>query len=109
MEEIMIVTSAAVEVIEHVRELHSIPDDFGVRLFPSRNHEDATTVAIDFAHAPSADDEVSEQHGTLVFVDRDVAVVLADAELDAIRTGTDDGGHPVRLVLRSGGRRLPEA
>jgi Fe-S cluster assembly iron-binding protein IscA len=107
MEWDMNVTAAAVDVIEHVRGLHNIPDRFGVRLFPSRNGEDDTAVAIDFAETPSAGDEVSEQHGTLVFVAHDVAGVLADVELDAVRTGTDDGGQPVRLVLRGGGRRLP--
>jgi hypothetical protein len=50
-----------------------------------------------------------EARGMLVYVAREVAGTLADAELDAIRTGTNDGGQPIRLVLRSGGQLLPEA
>jgi Fe-S cluster assembly iron-binding protein IscA len=104
----MNVTSAAADVIEKVRRHHDIPDGFGVRLFPSSVDGADTRLAIDFANWPTEGDEVSEQHGTLVFVASDVAPMLADAELDAIPFEADDGGQPVRLVLRVDGRLLPE-
>ncbi len=97
------VTRAAADVIELVREEHQVPEEFGVRLFPAGTRPDETTVAIDFAATPSDGDEVSEQHGTMVFVAQDVASVLAHAELDAIRQGPSDGERPLRLVLRARG------
>jgi hypothetical protein len=97
------VTRAAADVIELVREEHGIPEEFGVRLFPSRNRPDEQGVAIDFAESPCAGDEISRQFGTLVYVARDVADDLADVNLDAIPVASDDG-QSLRLVLRSGTR-----
>ena len=97
----MHVTHAAVNVIELVRGEHGIPDEFGVPLVPAGTRPEERTVAIDFAASPSEGDEVSRQHGTLVFVAGDVAADLRGAELDVIRFESDDGPS-LRLVLRPG-------
>ena len=103
----MNVTPTATEVIERVRQLNSIPDGWGIRLFPAGTGEDEMTVAIDFAEERAQGDEVSEQHGTMVFVAQEVVGLLASVELDAVRHGSADGDRPLQLVLRTGAPKEP--
>jgi Fe-S cluster assembly iron-binding protein IscA len=94
------ITATAADVIERQRHEHSIPESYGIRVFGTGG-AGRSGLALKFAARPAEDDEISEQHGTRLYVSREVAGVLADVDIDAVTDHADHGEHRPRLVLRS--------
>jgi Fe-S cluster assembly iron-binding protein IscA len=102
------ITSSAAEILQQQRDEQSIPDAYGVRLYAAKGADnDRFGIAMGFALDPAEGDEVTEEHGTRLFVAREVAGVLADARLDAASDTADTGEGSPRLVLRKGGDSRP--
>ncbi|HET7488671.1 MAG TPA: hypothetical protein VFJ85_12135 [Acidimicrobiales bacterium] len=93
-------TQTAATTLQALRQSQGIPDTYGVRIFVSELDDGEPALGIGFADRPAEGDQVEEQHGTLVFVAREVADELADAELDLAPSASGNGNQPSQLVLR---------
>lgn len=94
-------TPAATATLEAVRRDHDIPEAHGVRLFPAPAPGGEVALGIDFAPEPQPGDDVSQQHGTTVMVDQQIAPQLDGLTLDAVPDPTADGNGAPQLVLRA--------
>ena len=73
-------TARAAETIRVLTSQPGVPDDTGLRM--SLQDSEAGTLALSLA-GPQPDDDVIEEAGARVFVQRDAAAMVADRELDA--------------------------
>jgi Fe-S cluster assembly iron-binding protein IscA len=80
------VTHAAATQLADVRRAQGIPDTFGIRVFEQSGAGGEVMLGLQFAEDPSADDVVTEQEGTWVFVAPEVADRLATSALDVEHT-----------------------
>ena len=94
-------TQTAAMGLQELRRSQGIPDDYGVRVFASETPEGDAALAIGFADRPFEGDQVTEQHGTRVFVAQEVADELDHVELDLAPDVSGNGNHPSQLVLRN--------
>lgn len=94
-------TQTAATTLRALRRSQGIPDEFGVRIFASELPDGEPGLGIGFTDEPMEGDQVTEQHGTRVFVAQEVAAELDEAELDLAPGATGNGNTPSQLVLRS--------
>jgi iron-sulfur cluster assembly protein len=77
---VLTLTDRAAETIRILTSQPGVPADTGLRM--SLQDSEAGTLALALA-APQPDDDVIEEAGARVFVQRDAAAMVADRELDA--------------------------
>jgi len=77
---VLTLTARAAETIRVLTSQPGVPDDTGLRM--SLQDSEAGTLALSLA-GPQPDDDVIEEAGARVFVQRDAAAMVADRELDA--------------------------
>lgn len=94
-------TETAATSLRELGRHHGVPEDYGVRVFASETPDGDPALGIAFADRPREGDQVAEQHGTRVFVAREVADQLDDVELDVAPDVSSNGNEPAQLVLRS--------
>jgi Fe-S cluster assembly iron-binding protein IscA len=92
-------TEAAARTLTPLRDQKDVPPTFGLRVSADGSPNRPLGLRIAFTAAPAAGDEVTEQHGQLLFIAPDAAESLGDMELDAQQ---GDGGPS--LVLRPADR-----
>ena len=80
------VSDSAVSVLEETRTAQEVPESYGVRVFANADESGQPTLALAFAEQPAEGDEVTQQHGTQVYVAPEVAEPLADSVLDVEQT-----------------------
>ena len=90
-------TDRAAETIRILTSQPGVPADTGLRM--SLQDSEAGTLALSLA-APQADDDVIEEAGARVFVQRDAAAMVADRELDAELD--EQGRASFRLAAQAG-------
>jgi Fe-S cluster assembly iron-binding protein IscA len=93
-------TPAAAATLEQVREQNSIPENFGVRLFAAQSPEGGVGLGIGFAEQPTEGDEVTQQHGSTLYVAPEVSDELSDVTLDVRPDPSSNGEAAPQLVLR---------
>lgn len=93
-------TPTAAATLQQVREQNSIPDTFGIRLFPAQSPEGEVGLGISFIEQPVEGDQVTEQHGTTLSVAPEVSDQLSDLTLDVMPDPSSDGQEAPKLVLR---------
>lgn len=79
--------------------MQELPDDHGVRVFAQPDETGEPALALAFAPAPEEGDQVSEQHGTAIFVAPEIAEPLAGTVLDVMDTPE---GAQLALVPQEG-------
>lgn len=94
------VTQAAARALAETRQEQGLPDTYGVRVFGQPRSEGQMAVGLSFAEAPAADDQVTEEGGTRVFVASEVAEPLDSSALDIEPTA--DG---MKLILTEQGTK----
>lgn len=94
-------TQTAAMSLQELRKSQGIPETYGVRVFASETPDGDPALGIGFADRPFEGDQVAEQHGTRVFVAREVAADLDGVELDLAPNALGNGDRPSELVLRS--------
>ena len=87
-------TNAAASQVAEARQAQGLPETAGLRVFGEPQPGGGMTVGLTFAEVPAADDEVTEQEGTRVFVAPEVVGPLSSAALDV-----KDTPEGVQLVL----------
>lgn len=93
-------TRAAASTLESVRESQGVPETFAVRLFPAQVDDEGIALGIGFAEEPEEGDQVTEEHGTRVYVAGEIADQLSDMSLDVVPDPSTDGASAPQLVLR---------
>lgn len=94
-------TQTAATSLRELGRSQGLPESYGVRVFASETPEGDAALGIGFADRPREGDQVTEQHGTRVFVAPEVAEELDQAELDLAPDVSGNGSQPTQLVLRS--------
>jgi iron-sulfur cluster assembly protein len=77
---VLTLTDRAAETIRILTSQPGVPADAGLRM--SLQDSEAGTLALSLG-GPQPDDDVIEEAGARVFVQRDAAAMVADRELDA--------------------------
>jgi iron-sulfur cluster assembly protein len=95
---VLTITTDAAEAIRAARSVLDLPDSAGLRISTSDHSPNGSgpSFTAQLAPGPAADDEVLEDEGAQVFVDRSASSALDDKELDA---EVDPGGE-VTFALR---------
>ena len=86
--------------LERSRQQYGIPETYGVRVFAKRDDERGTVLAINFVEGPEDGDSVTVQHGTRLFVARELAGPLADRVVHVAPDPSGKGSDIPRLVIR---------
>jgi iron-sulfur cluster assembly protein len=94
---VLTLTDRAAETIRHLTSQPGVPADTGLRM--SLQDSEAGTLALALA-GPQPDDDVIEEAGARVFVQRDAAPMVADRELDAQLD--EQGRASFRLSMQAG-------
>jgi iron-sulfur cluster assembly protein len=80
---LLALTESAVQAVKGiVSSLEETPENGGLRMATERTGEQAN-FQLSVVALPAEDDEVIEERGARVFLDRDAAVLLQDKVLDA--------------------------
>lgn len=90
------ITHDAAHALANARAASGASHGCGVRFFVVQTPEQGKALAFDFVEEPEPQDEVAEQQGMPVFIERDLAGVIGDSTLEARET---EGR--TELVLRS--------
>lgn len=93
------VSDSAVSVLQETRAAQDVPETYGVRVFANADENGQPTLALAFAEQPAEGDQVTEQHGTEVYVAPEVAEPLAESVLDVEETPE---GPQLALVPQEG-------
>ncbi len=76
------VTQSAAVALETIRERDGIPEDHSTRLTAEPQPTGDVAIRLEFVEDTADDDLVTEESGTEVFVDPQIAETLEDAVLD---------------------------
>ena len=90
------ITHDAAQALSNARAASGASDRCGVRFFTVQTPEQGQALAFDFVERPEPQDEVAEQQGMPVYVDRNLAGVIGDSTLD-----TREADGQTQLVLHS--------
>ena len=78
-------TESAAAALENIRRTEGIPESHGTRLTGGLRPGGDLEVRLEFVESPPEADEVTEQSGTEMFIDPEVAEPLAAAVMDVSR------------------------
>lgn len=95
-------TPTAVMTLRQLGRQEGVPANYGLRVSASATSDGQPALAISFVEQPAEGDQVDEQHGTRIFVAREIADQLSEYELDLNANAAANGTHPPELVLRDG-------
>ncbi|MEX2660051.1 MAG: hypothetical protein WD232_10170 [Acidimicrobiales bacterium] len=93
-------TPAAASTLRGVKEQQGVPDTFALRIYPAQTGEGEVTLGLGFTEHAEEGDEVTEEHGTRMFVSGDIADQLSGMALDVVPDPSQDGEQAPQLVLR---------
>lgn len=92
------VSSNAAAALEEARNAQEVPQNYGVRIYGEPDEQGQVGIGLAFSEAPEDGDQVTEQAGTEIYIDPQVAEPLADSMIDLEQT--DEGPQ---LVLKPQG------
>ncbi len=92
------VSEKAAAALEDVRRNEGIPDSHGTRLTVGQQPGGDLVVRLEFVETPDEADQVTEQSGTEVYIDPELAEPLSSAVMDVTR-----GDEGVSFVFRPQG------
>jgi iron-sulfur cluster assembly protein len=76
-------SQSAVEVVDTLLHRPEVPEDAGLRIHSGGE----SRLAVEIAPEPEPGDQIIEEGGARVFVESEVAPLLDNAELNAVRDG----------------------
>lgn len=89
------ISSRAASLVQDIQQQQGIPQDYGVRIAGEEDGMGGVEVSLSFAEAPEAEERVTEEQGTRLFVEPQLAELLDEVVLDV-----EESDGEQALILR---------